>query len=46
MVPGRSETYFVLIPKGSRKNKFPELAPRFRLDSESHKFAYLVAPIE
>ena len=31
--------------KGSRKNKFPELAPGFRLDSESRKLAYLAAPI-
>ena len=32
--------------KGSLKNKLAELALRFRLDSESHKFAYLAVPIE
>jgi len=35
-----------LCSKDSRKNKFPELAPRFRLDSESRKLAYLGVPIE
>ena len=30
-----------ILVKGSSKNKFSELAPRFRLDSESRKLAYL-----